>query len=413
LSVGLLRFITAGSVDDGKSTLIGRLLVDARGAFEDQVSAATRDNERRGGKGIDFSLLTDGLKAEREQGITIDVAYRYFSTGRRKFIIADAPGHEQYTRNMVTAASTADLALILVDARAGMITQSRRHSFIAHLLGIRHFIIAVNKMDLVDNSREQYDKVVQQFTDFFNMLDPVDVRYIPISALLGDMVVERSDKFPWYEGPTVMELLETIEIEQQDHNALRFPVQLVNRPPLPELGDFRGYMGRIASGRVNVGETITIHPSGRRTQVTGIVTFDGDQQTAFAPQSVTLTLAEDVDISRGDIIAGVENAPEPRRELSATLCWMSREPMKVGAKYLLRHTSRKVKAMVTDIHYKLDPNTLDRAAGATELRQNEIASVSVKTLQSIACDSYKVNRETGAFILIDEANDTVAAGFIN
>jgi sulfate adenylyltransferase subunit 1 len=413
LSVGLLRFITAGSVDDGKSTLIGRLLVDARGAFEDQVSAATRDNERRGGKGIDFSLLTDGLKAEREQGITIDVAYRYFSTERRKFIIADAPGHEQYTRNMVTAASTADLALILVDARTGMITQSRRHSFIAHLLGIRHFIIAVNKMDLVDHSREQYDKVVQQFTDFFKMLDPVDVRYIPISALHGDMVVERGDKFPWYEGPTVMELLETIEIETQDHNALRFPVQLVNRPPLPELGDFRGYMGRIASGRVHVGETITIQPSGRRTQVTGIVTFDGDRESAFAPQSVTLTLAEDVDISRGDIITGVENTPEPRRELNATLCWMGREPMRVGAKYLLRHTSRKVKAMVTDIQYKLDPNNLDRAAGVTELRQNDIASVSVKTLQSIACDSYKVNRETGAFILIDEANDTVAAGFID
>ena len=413
MRVGLLRFITAGSVDDGKSTLIGRLLVDARGAFEDQVSAATRDNERRGGKGIDFSLLTDGLKAEREQGITIDVAYRYFSTERRKFIIADAPGHEQYTRNMVTAASTADLALILVDARTGMVTQSRRHSFIAHLLGIRHFVIAVNKMDLVDYSRERYEQVVKEFTDFFNMLDPVDVRYVPISALQGDMVVERGNLFPWYEGPTVMELLETMEIEQQDASDLRFPVQLVNRPPMPELGDFRGYMGRIASGRVQVGETISIQPGGRRTTVTGITTFDGERESAFAPQSVTLTLAEDVDISRGDIIAGIENSPNPRRELEATLCWMSREPMKVGAKYLLRHTSRKVKAMVTGIGYKIDPNTLERATGMTELKQNEIASVTVKTLQPIACDAYKTNRETGAFILIDESNDTVAAGFIS
>ena len=413
MRVGLLRFITAGSVDDGKSTLIGRLLVDARGAFEDQVSAATRDNERRGGKGIDFSLLTDGLKAEREQGITIDVAYRYFSTERRKFIIADAPGHEQYTRNMVTAASTADLALILVDARTGMVTQSRRHSFIAHLLGIRHFVIAVNKMDLVDYSRERYEQVVKEFTEFFNMLDPVDVRYVPISALQGDMVVERGNLFPWYEGPTVMELLETMEIEQQDASDLRFPVQLVNRPPMPELGDFRGYMGRIASGRVQVGETISIQPGGRRTTVTGITTFDGEREFAFAPQSVTLTLAEDVDISRGDIIAGVENSPNPRRELEATLCWMSREPLKVGARYLLRHTSRKVKAMVTGIGYKIDPNTLERATGMTELKQNEIASVTVKTLQPIACDAYKTNRETGAFIMIDESNDTVAAGFIS
>jgi sulfate adenylyltransferase subunit 1 len=377
-----------------------------------QVSAATRDNERRGGKGIDFSLLTDGLKAEREQGITIDVAYRYFSTARRKFIIADSPGHEQYTRNMVTAASTADLALILVDARTGMITQSRRHSFIAHLLGIRHFIIAVNKMDLVDFSQEQYNHVVKQFTDFFNMLDPVDVRYVPISALQGDMVVERGDKFTWYDGPTIMELLETIEVEQQDASELRFPVQLVNRPPMPELGDFRGYMGRISSGRVRVGDQVSIQPGGRRTQVTSIVTFDGERDYAFAPQSVTITLAEDVDISRGDIIAGIERSPEQRREVDATLCWMSREPMKVGAKYLLRHTTRKVKAMVTGIHYKIDPNTLDRATDVAELRQNDIASVSVKMLQPIACDSYKINRETGAFILIDENNDTVGAGFI-
>ncbi len=311
MSVGLLRFITAGSVDDGKSTLIGRLLVDARGAFEDQVSAAQRDNERRGGKGIDFALLTDGLKAEREQGITIDVAYRYFNTTRRKFIIADAPGHEQYTRNMVTGASTADLALILVDARQGLVTQSRRHAYIAHLVGIRHIIVAVNKMDLVDFKQDVYDRICSEFRTFFQQLGPLDLRFVPISALQGDMVVQRGENLPWYTGDTVMETLETIDVEQQDASHFRFPIQLVNRPPLPELGDFRGYMGKIASGRVNVGEQIAIMPGGRQTKVTGILTFDGERTTAFAPQSVTLTLAEDVDTSRGDMITGIDDAPAP------------------------------------------------------------------------------------------------------
>jgi sulfate adenylyltransferase subunit 1 len=413
LSVGLLRFLTAGSVDDGKSTLIGRLLVDARGAFEDQVSAAQRDNERRGGKGIDFALLTDGLKAEREQGITIDVAYRYFSTQRRKFIIADAPGHEQYTRNMVTGASTADLALVLVDARQGLVTQSRRHAFIAHLLGIRHVIVIVNKMDLVDFSRERYESVCAEFRDFFGLLDPIDLRFIPISALLGDMVVQRGEHLTWYDGPTLMEILETIEIEQQDASDFRFPVQSVNRPPMPELADYRGYMGRIASGRVQVGQPIVVLPLGRRTTVTGITTFDGDLQSAFAPQSVTLTLAEDLDVSRGDMIAAVENAPPARREFQATVCWMSTKPMRTGAKYLLRHTTRRVKAIVAEIHYRIDPNTLERQTGLTELHQNDIAHVSIKTLQPIACDAYRTNRETGAFILIDDANDTAGAGFID
>jgi sulfate adenylyltransferase subunit 1 len=412
LSVGLLRFITAGSVDDGKSTLIGRLLVDARGAFEDQVSAATRDNERRGGKGIDFSLLTDGLKAEREQGITIDVAYRYFATPRRKFIIADSPGHEQYTRNMVTAASKVDLALILVDARTGLVTQSRRHAFIAHLLGIRHFIIAVNKMDLVDYSRETYDRIVDAFRDFFSRLDPVDLRFVPISALLGDMVVERGDKLSWYDGPTTMELLETIEIERQDASHLRFPVQLVNRPPLAELGDFRGYMGQIVSGRVRVGQPVTILPAGRRTHVTGIVTFDGDLESAFSPQSITLTLAEDLDVARGDMIVEDDDPPTPQTTMNATVCWMSAKPMRPGRKYGLRHTTRRVKAMVTGIDYRIDPNTLERGTGIAELVQNDIARVAIKTLQPIVCDAYRVNRETGAFILIDDSNDTVAAGFI-
>jgi len=412
LKVGLLRFITAGSVDDGKSTLIGRLLVDARGAFEDQVSAAQRDNERRGGKGIDFALLTDGLKAEREQGITIDVAYRYFNTTRRKFIIADAPGHEQYTRNMVTGASTADLALILVDARQGLVTQSRRHAYIAHLVGIRHIIVAVNKMDLVDFKQDVYDRICSEFRTFFQQLGPLDLRFVPISALQGDMVVQRGENLPWYTGDTVMGTLETIDVEQQDASHLRFPIQLVNRPPLPELGDFRGYMGKIASGRVNVGEQIAIMPGGRQTKVTGILTFDGERNTAFAPQSVTLTLAEDVDTSRGDIITGIDDAPVPRTELEATVCWMSPKPMKAGGKYRLRHTTRIVKALVSGIQYRVDPNTLEKQANPAEIKQNDIARISLKTLLPIACDSYRENRETGAFLLVDDNNDTAGAGFI-
>ena len=412
MSVGLLRFITAGSVDDGKSTLIGRLLVDARGAFEDQVSAAQRDNERRGGKGIDFALLTDGLKAEREQGITIDVAYRYFNTTRRKFIIADAPGHEQYTRNMVTGASTADLALILVDARQGLVTQSRRHAYIAHLVGIRHIIVAVNKMDLVDFKQEVYYRICSEFRTFFHQLGPLDLRFVPISALQGDMVVQRGENLPWYTGDTVMETLETIDVEQQDASHFRFPIQLVNRPPLPELGDFRGYMGKIASGRVNVGEQIAIMPGGRQTKVTGILTFDGERTTAFAPQSVTLTLAEDVDTSRGDMITGIDDAPVPRTELEATVCWMSPKPMKAGGKYRLRHTTRIVKALVSGIQYRVDPNTLEKQANPAEIKQNDIARISLKTLLPIACDSYRENRETGAFLLVDDNNDTAGAGFI-
>ena len=388
------------------------MLVDARGAFEDQVSAATRDNERRGGKGIDFSLLTDGLKAEREQGITIDVAYRYFATERRKFIIADAPGHEQYTRNMVTGASTADLALVLVDARYGVVTQSRRHAFIAHLLGIRHIIVAVNKMDLTEYSQATYEKICSDFRDFFAQLAPIDVRFIPISALLGDMVVTRGNNLPWYSGPTLMDTLETIEIDTQSASELRFPVQLVNRPPMPELTDFRGYMGRIASGTVKVGQAVSILPAGRRTKVTGIATFGGEIQSAFAPQSVTITLAEDVDISRGDLITGVDDAPVPIKEFEATLCWMSQRPMRAGAKYLMRHTTRKVKAIVSRIDYRIDPNTMAKETGLDELKQNDIARVTVKTLLPIACDPYRRNRETGAFILIDEANDTVGAGFV-
>jgi sulfate adenylyltransferase subunit 1 len=405
--------MTAGSVDDGKSTLIGRLLVDARGAFEDQVSAAQRDNERRGGHGIDFALLTDGLKAEREQGITIDVAYRYFATERRKFIIGDAPGHEQYTRNMVTAASTADLALILVDARYGLVTQSRRHAFIAHLLGIRHFVIAVNKMDLVGYNRSEFERIQKDFEDYFSLLGgSVDLRFVPISALQGDMVVERGEQMQWYEGETVLEILETIEVGQNDGDNFRFPVQLVSRPPQADMVDFRGYMGTIASGRIRVGDSVMVLPSGQETEVTGILTFDGNRDSAFAPQSVTLTLANDLDISRGDLITGMDNPPTARREFQATICWMSTQALRIGAKYRIRHTTRTVKAVISEIQYRIDPNTLQQEAGLLELRQNDIARVSITTLHPLVCDSYRANRETGAFILINEANDTAAAGFL-
>src|SRR5678809_23986 len=323
----LLRFITAGSVDDGKSTLIGRLLYDSKNILIDQLEALEKSTKNKENGEVDLALLTDGLRAEREQGITIDVAYRYFNTPRRKFIIADAPGHEQYTRNMVTGASTADLALILVDARQGLVTQSRRHAYIAHLVGIRHIIVAVNKMDLVDFKQEVFDRISSEFKSFFQQLGPVDLRFIPISALQGDMVVERGSNLPWYTGDTVMQTLETIEVEQQDASHLRFPIQLVNRPPLPELGDFRGYMGRMASGRVSVGQSIAITPGGRQTRVTSILTFDGERTTAFAPQSVTLTLAEDVDTSRGDMITGIDDAPSAKTQFEATICWMSPKPM--------------------------------------------------------------------------------------
>jgi sulfate adenylyltransferase subunit 1 len=313
---------------------------------------------------------------------------------------------------MVTGASTADLALILVDARQGLVTQSRRHAFLAHLVGIRHIIVAVNKMDLVDFKQEVYDRICAEFKTFFERLGPTDLRFIPISALQGDMVVERGANFPWYTGDTVMETLETIEIEQQDASHLRFPIQLVNRPPMPELHDFRGYMGKIASGRVSVGQRIAIMPGGRQTTVTGIAMFDGALQTAFAPQSVTITLAEDLDASRGDMIVGLEDGPQLRTEFEATVCWMSSKPMKPGGKYRLRHTTKLSKAIVSGIQHRLDPNTIEKQTGVTELKQNDIARITIKTLQPIPCDAYRDNRETGAFLLIDDNNDSVGAGFI-
>jgi sulfate adenylyltransferase subunit 1 len=415
LSSNVLRFTTAGNVDDGKSTLIGRLLVETQGAFEDQIEGAKRENERRGGKGIDFSLLTDGLKAEREQGITIDVAYRYFATPKRKFIIADAPGHEQYTRNLVTSASNSDLAVILIDARNGIMTQSRRHTFIAHLLGIRHFIVAINKMDLVDFSRERYEEIKRDFSDFINRLGGTAETYlIPISALQGDHVTEPSDRMSWYTGPRLLELLESIQVDDAAYKQpFRFAVQLVSRPPAtPEFPDFRGYMGRVASGSVKVGDRIVVLPSGARSTVTGIVTRDGKLNEAFARQSVTITLADDIDISRGDILSLEDRPPAARTDFKATLCWMNERKLHLNHRYVLRQTTKSVRAIINEIDYRLNVNTLERESPVSELQTNDIGQVRIKTLQPVVCDPYSVNRQTGGFIIVDENNDTVAAGMI-
>jgi len=414
LSSNVLRFTTAGNVDDGKSTLIGRLLVETQGAFEDQIEGAKRENERRGGKGIDFSLLTDGLKAEREQGITIDVAYRYFATPKRKFIIADAPGHEQYTRNLVTSASNSDLAVILIDARNGIMTQSRRHTFIAHLLGIRHFIVAVNKMDLVNFSRDRYEEIKRDFLEFINRLGGAEVYCIPISALEGDHVTEPSERMSWYSGPKMLELLESIQVDDGAYKMpFRFAVQMVSRPPAsPEFPDFRGYMGRVASGSVKVGDRVVVLPSGARSTVTGIVTRDGNLNEAFARQSVTITLADDVDISRGDMLSLENRPPVSRTEFKATLCWMNERRLRLNHRYVLRHTTKTVRAIINEIDHRLNVNTLERESPVTELQTNDIGQVRIKTLQPVVCDPYSLNRQTGGFIIVDENNDTVAAGMI-
>jgi sulfate adenylyltransferase subunit 1 len=412
----LLRFTTAGSVDDGKSTLIGRLLVDTKGVFEDQLDAAMSVEEKKGARGAHLALLTDGLQAEREQGITIDVAYRYFATPKRKFIIADTPGHEQYTRNMVTGASTAHLAIILIDARKGVLTQSRRHAYISRLLGIPHIVVAINKMDLVGYAQEVYDNIRGQFSAFYDKLDLAggDVTFIPISALEGDMVVERGTNMPWYEGPTLLEKLETAPVEGRiNAEDFRFPVQLVCRPQTEQWHDFRGYMGRIESGSVRVGDDITVLPSGLTSRIKQIVTWEGNLQEAFAPMSVTLTLEDERDISRGDMIVHTSNQPSVKKEIDAMLCWMHETPLQPGKKYLLKHATTTVKAMVTALEYRIDINTLERIPTPPELRMNEIGRVGLKLLKPIACDPYRINRATGGFIVIDDfTNMTVGAGMI-
>jgi sulfate adenylyltransferase subunit 1 len=410
----LLRFITAGSVDDGKSTLIGRLLHDSKAIFEDQLSAVERTSRRRGIQGLDFSLLTDGLQAEREQGITIDVAYRYFATPKRKFIIADTPGHEQYTRNMVTGASTANLTVILIDARKGVLTQSRRHAYIASLLGIPHIVVAVNKMDLVDYSQEVFDRIRQTFTEFAAGLSIRDVICIPISALKGDMVVERGGNLPWYDGPALLELLENIEIDYDlNLDDFRFPVQWVCRPATFEHHDFRGYTGRIESGIVAVGDRLTVLPSGRSSTLKRILTFDGELERAFAPQSVTLLLEDDIDISRGDMIVKSGDAVRVAKEYEADICWLAEQPLDLRRKYLIKHTTRLVKALITRIDHRVDINTLQLVDGISELHMNDIARLGIKVQQPLVIDGYASNRTTGNFIIIDEVtNNTVAAGMI-
>jgi sulfate adenylyltransferase subunit 1 len=409
----LLRFITAGSVDDGKSTLIGRLLHDSKSIFEDQLSAISKTSEKRGMGAVDLSLLTDGLQAEREQGITIDVAYRYFATPKRKFIIADTPGHEQYTRNMVTAASTANLAVILVDARKGVLTQTRRHTYLASLVGIPHIVLAVNKMDMVDYSESVFNEICDEYRKFAAQLGLSNITCIPLSALMGDMIVERGDNLNWYQGTTLMELLEGIAIDHDVNTTdFRFPVQWVCRPQTQEYHDFRGFAGRVESGEIGVGDTVTVLPSGRSSKVKEIVTYDGKLERAYAPQSVMLTLEDEIDISRGDMLVGGGEAPQVAKEFSATLCWLSEAPLDRSRKYLVKHTTRMAKALFSSLEYRVDVNTLERHE-ATALNMNDIARVSMKVQLPLAFDHYQHNRATGSFIVIDEAtNNTVAAGMI-
>ncbi|KQY11684.1 sulfate adenylyltransferase [Massilia sp. Root133] len=424
---GLLRFITAGSVDDGKSTLIGRLLFDSKGIFADQLAAVSRSKHKRTvGDTIDLSLLTDGLEAEREQGITIDVAYRYFATPKRKFIIADTPGHEQYTRNMVTGASTADAVIILVDVSkvklgddgsVELLVQTKRHSTIAKLLQIEHVIVAVNKMDLVNYDRTVYDRIVAEYTKFADTLGLKDITAIPLSALAGDNVVERGDNMTWYEGPTLIELLEGLSVYDETHAApFRFPVQLVARHNGHEANDFRGYMGRIESGKVAVGDKLVVQPSGHSATVKEIVTFDGPLQQAVAGQSVTITLNEHVDISRGDVLAPAEQPATLLKQVKADVCWMSDEPLDVRRKYWIKHGTRQTMAKVKAIDSVLDVNTQTRRAvdnPAEGLTLNDIAQIELTVQQPLAADAYDAIRATGAFILIDEVtHQTVAAGMI-
>jgi sulfate adenylyltransferase large subunit len=405
----LLRFSTAGSVDDGKSTLIGRLLYDAKGVFEDQLEAVARSAVNRASTGIDLSLLTDGLRAEREQGITIDVAYRYFATPKRKFIIADTPGHEQYTRNMATGASTAQLAIVLIDARHGALVQSRRHTFIASMLGIPHLVVAVNKMDLVDYSQDRFDAIVADFRQFCGQLGYSSAQFIPLSALMGDNVVARSEAMPWYAGPSLLEHLETVDVTADENlSALRFPVQYVIRPHL----DYRGFAGQITSGVVRVGDEVMALPAGTRSRVARIDTHDGPLQVAAAPRSVTLLLEDEIDLSRGDMLVHPEQLPWVRRELDAALVWMESQPLDPSRPYLLKHTTRTVRARVAAIQHRIDVNTLAQVP-AQSLQLNEIARIRLSLAQPLYADAYAEHRRTGAFILIDPlTNATVAAGMI-
>jgi bifunctional enzyme CysN/CysC len=411
----LVRIATTGSVDDGKSTLIGRLLYDSKQIFQDQLDAVEDASRRRGTDYVDLALLTDGLRAEREQGITIDVAYRYFATPKRKFVLADTPGHIQYTRNMVTGSSTANIALILVDARNGIMEQTRRHSFLASLLGVPHLVLCVNKMDLVDWSEDRYDELVDEFREFARRLDIHDLRFVPVSALEGDNIVEQSENMPWYHGPTVLELLEDIHIGS-DENLIdvRFPVQYVIRPHRHDFPDFRGYAGKVAGGLMKPGDEVTVLPSGFNSRIRTISTHDGDLDEAAPPMSVVITLEDDIDISRGDMICRPHNQPHSSQDIDAMVAWMSESaPLREGVKYQIKHTTKWGRAMVKDLQYRLNINTLHRDDGATELTLNEIGRIRLRTTTPFFFDEYRRNRETGSFILVEEGtNNTVGAGMI-
>jgi sulfate adenylyltransferase large subunit len=410
----LLRIATSGSVDDGKSTLIGRLLHDSKAIFEDQLEHVVETSERRGDGYVNLALLTDGLRAEREQGITIDVAYRYFATPRRKFIIADTPGHEQYTRNMVTGASTAELSIVLIDARKGVSEQTRRHAFIASLLRIPHLLVAVNKMDLVGYDEAAYDRIVAEMTEFAAGLEIRDITFIPIAALHGDNVVDRSPAMSWYDGPSLLHHLEHVVIaSDRNLSDVRFPVQWVVRPMSEAHHDYRGYAGQVAGGVLRPGDDVVVLPSGHRSRIAAIDTYDGEIDAAFPPMSVTLRLADDIDVSRGDMIAGVEAAPEPARELEATVCWMAEQPLRAGGRYALKHTTRSARAIVDALEHRVDINTLAHEPAPEALGLNEIGRVRLRLSTPLVADPYARNRATGSFILIDEASgDTVGAGMI-
>ncbi len=414
LDMDLLRFTTAGSVDDGKSTLIGRLLYDSKYIFEDQWEAVEEASTKKGDENVNLALLTDGLKSEREQGITIDVAYRYFATPKRKFIIADTPGHEQYTRNMVTGASTANLAIILIDGRKGMTEQSCRHAFIASLLRIPHVVFCINKMDLVDFEQGAFEKIRDEVEAFCSKLEVQDVRFIPISALKGDNVVERSDKMDWYDGPTLMYTLENIHISgDENHVDKRFPVQYVVRPQSDRFPDYRGYAGRVAGGVFRKGDEVMALPSGFSSRISSIDTFDGELEEAYPPMSVTFTLEDEIDISRGDMIVRENNSPEVSQDLEIMVCWMHEKPLDPSGKYGLKHTTKDARCMVKEVRYKMDINELHRIEDDLDVRMNDIARIAIRTTEPLFFDHYGRNRMTGSLILIDEAtNDTVAAGMV-
>ncbi len=415
LQMDLLRFATAGSVDDGKSTLIGRLLLDSKAIFEDQLEAVERTSTARGYDYTDLALLTDGLRSEREQGITIDVAYRYFATPNRKFIIADTPGHVQYTRNMVTGASTADLGLVLVDARQGLTEQSRRHAVILSLLRVPHLVLCVNKMDLVDYSEERFNEIHHEFTSFATKLSIPDLTIIPISALLGDNVVTRSQKMDWYAGPSLLHHLENVHVaSDRDLVDTRFPVQYVIRPKSDAHHDYRGYAGRVCGGILKPGDDVLVLPSGLPSTIRGIDLFDTELDEAYPPMSITVRLEDDIDVSRGDMICRPQNAPSPTQDIDAMICWMSTSPLQPRQKLAIKHTTRMARALIKDVQYRLDVNSLHRDLDTKQLGLNEIGRVQLRTTVPLLCDPYEKNRMTGSFILIDEATGvTVGAGMIN